>query len=86
MSLSAKDRAVRRRLSTGGALVGAIAVAVLFFVGGDAFGERVSVDSEHHRRLRQVLSVFCEGFLYIELLKLPDRLIQEDMTFQHLVD
>ena len=61
------------------------AVAILFVVGGDAFGQRVSVDSEHHGGLREVLFVLGERLLYVELLKLPDSLIQEDMSLQHLV-
>ena len=69
-----------------GALEGAVAVPVLFFVGGDAFGEGVSMDSEHHRGFREVLFVPGEGLLYIELLKLADGFVEEDMSFQHLVD
>ena len=81
-----------RRLSgrvlrlAGGAFEDAGAVAVLFFVGRDAFREGISVDSEHYGRLRKVLLVFGECFLYVELLKLPDRFVQEDVALQHLVD
>lgn len=70
----------------GGALVGAGAVAVLLFVGGDAFGQRVSMDAEHDGRLGKVLFVPGEGLLYIELLKFPNRLVEEDVAFQHFVN
>ena len=57
------------------------AVTVLFVVGRDAFGEGISMDTEHYGRLRKVLSVFGERLLYIELFKLPDRFVEEDMAF-----
>lgn len=62
------------------------AVAVLLFVGGDAFGQRVPVDAEHDGRLREVLFVPRERLLYIELLKFSNRLVEEDVAFQHLVN
>jgi len=71
---------------TCGALLRAGAVAVLFFVSGDAFCEGISMDSEDDGRVRQVLFVLSQGLLYIELLKLANGFVQEDVTLQHLVD
>ena len=70
----------------GGALVGTGAVAILLVVGSDAFCEGISMDSEHDGRLRQVLFVLRQRLLYIELLKLADGFVKEDVTLQHLVD
>lgn len=63
-----------------------VAVPVLFFVGGDAFRQGVAVDSQHDGRLREMLFVPGEGLLYIELLKLADGFVEEDVALQHLVD
>ena len=59
---------------------------LLSFVGGDAFGEGVAVDAEDGSRVREVLFVTREGLLYVQLLKLAERLVQEDVALEHLVD
>lgn len=59
---------------------------LLALVRGDAFGEGVAVDAEDGGCVGEVLFVTGEGFLYIELLKLAESLIQKDVALEHLVD
>lgn len=44
------------------------------------------MDAEDGGRVREMLFVAREGFLYVELLKLAERLIQQDVAFEHFVD
>ena len=47
------------------AFEGAVAVAVLLLVGGDALGERIAMDSQDSGGLREMLFVTRERLLYI---------------------
>jgi hypothetical protein len=44
------------------------------------------MDPQDDGRTREVLFVFCERFLYVELFELADRLVEEYVAFQHFVD
>ena len=44
------------------------------------------MDAEDDSGAREVLAVFCECFLYVKLLKFADRLVEEYVALQHLVD
>ena len=59
---------------------------VLAFIGGDPFGESVPVDAQHYGRVGEVLLVFRERFFDVELFEFPERLIEQNMPFEHFVD
>lgn len=44
------------------------------------------MDAQDDGRTREVLFVFCERFLDVELFELADRLVEEYVAFQHFVD
>ena len=44
------------------------------------------MDAQDDCGSREVLPVFCERFLDVELLKLAERLVEENLAFQHFVD
>lgn len=59
---------------------------VLSSISGDPFGEGVPMDAEDDGGVRKMLLVAREGFFDVELFKLADGLIQEDVAFEHLVN
>lgn len=44
------------------------------------------MNAEDRGRVREVLLVAREGFLYVELLKFAKCLVQKDVALEHLVD
>ena len=56
------------------------------FVGGHTLGEGVAVDAEHDGGVREVLVVFGECLLDVELFEFAERLIEKDVAFEHFVD
>ena len=59
---------------------------VIAFVSGHPFGESVSVDAQHHGGIGEVLLVFGERLLDVELFEFAERLVQKDVAFEHFVD
>ena len=60
---------------------------VLAFLGPvriDPLGNGVAVDAEGLGRVRNALLVSGESFLNVELFKLVERLIQEDVAVEHV--
>lgn len=54
---------------------------VLLSVGGDAFGQRVAMDTEDDSGVGEVLLVTCEGFFDVKLFEFGDGLIEKDVAF-----
>ena len=44
------------------------------------------MDAEHYGRVREVLLVFREGLLDVELFEFAERLIEKDAAFEHFID
>ncbi len=59
---------------------------LLAFVGGYSFGEGVPVDAQHNGRIGEVLLVFRERLLDVELFEFAERLIEKDVALEHFVD
>jgi hypothetical protein len=58
----------------------------LGFVGGDALGEGIPMDSKDRGGFGEVLFVAGERLFYIELLEFTQSLVKKDVAFEHFVD
>ena len=58
----------------------------LLLVSGDAFGERVAMDTEDGGGVGDVLLVPRQGFLDVELFEFAQGFIQKDVALEHFVD
>ena len=66
--------------------VGEVVLTLLCAVRIDPLGDRVPMDTEGFRRVRNALFVSGESLLNVEFFKLVERFIQQDVAVEHVFD